>query len=209
MCYSKRVSAVTFVFNLFGSIALYQLGSISTLQRLAVFFFWIGLQQLYDWIFWTWSPPSQINSFVTKLAMISNHLQPIVLFVVSEKQKQNLLSLGLLLLYTIYIAIYTARIWSVVDYTEVTPSSGSSLEWKWNNQVGGGFVYFLFMLSFLVQFLIGFTSPWNVLMCGFSLLSYLIAWFDWNKQHVVGRGWCWLGALGPGLVLTLDLLVFS
>ena len=58
-----------------------------TNKILAIFFAFIGLMQLFDWIFWENQNISNqneklINFIFTKIAMFVNHLQPIVLAIV-------------------------------------------------------------------------------------------------------------------------------
>lgn len=202
MCYSKRVSAITWFISWISSLALFGGTNNQSLHSLALFFFWIGLQQLWDWLLWSWTPPDIRNFIVTKVSMLCNHAQPIILWIVSPWHHP--LPSMFVFLYIGAAIPYTIQIWDRIVYTEVTCVSNPSLEWKWNNQPGANRVYSLFMLSFLTQFALGFATPWNYLLCIFSILSYLVAWLDWHKQQVVGRFWCWLGALGPILLWILE-----
>ena len=114
----------------------------------AFIFAFIGLMQLYDWIFWenqdiTNKSQADINFVTTKLAMITNHLQPIVLalLIYYFKGKIGKISTYMLVIYVIFMMIYSIKTFNKITYTLtekvdvrrlVKDEERTSLFWEWN-----------------------------------------------------------------------------
>ena len=89
--------------------------------------------QIYDVIFWLNQSNNNINYIFTKIAMITNYLQPIILsYLISQHYKLNNLTTIILLLYVIYGLYYCINSFNKIDYTLVSKDSKPVLDWKWN-----------------------------------------------------------------------------
>lgn len=194
MCFSAGASQAGFLASVVGSLVLAPLD-----PALAIFFGFVGLMQLYDYIFWTHPPSSQANQATTKLAMMSNHLQPIVLtmavaFFRGTPQPLTLLTTAA---YAIVAAVYTTVHWDRVRSTTVTEKTTPSLYWSWNDQYGSDLLYLLFLASFTTTFMQEYPHPMNGILAALSLSTFAAAWFKYKGYASVGRFWCYFAAFVP------------
>lgn len=104
--------------------------------------------QLFDIIFWSNQNiqdenKAKINYFTTKIAMLANHLQPIVLAVLIYVFTSNLgrLSTNIIIIYTIAVSLYTITAYQNIKYTLVENTNiknsnkkQHALKWEWNLQ---------------------------------------------------------------------------
>lgn len=194
MCFSAQASQVGFLASIAGSLVLSPLD-----PGLAVFFAFVGLMQLYDYIFWTYPPSSQENQVATKLAMVSNHLQPIVLAAAVGISRGGLqpLTIYTATAYAVTALVYTTVHWNSVKTTAVTPKTSPSLYWSWNDRPGSAVMYMLFLASFTVTFMQGYPYPLNGVLAGLSLSTFAAAWFKYQGYAAVGRFWCYFASLVP------------
>jgi hypothetical protein len=169
--------------------------------------------QLYDAIFWNYPPTgesssttnnsnSNINQITTKLAIITNHLQPIILGLLIYYFNGSLTKTSkiLLLFYTICIVIYTISLWNKISYTTVSERSSPSLDWKWNHQYGAQFVYFIFLLTLIVLFYQNIKIG-GKLATFLTLISFLFSLYKYQIKEASGRFWCYFAAFAPLIFL--------
>lgn len=76
MCFSARVSLLTYVLGMSGSLALYNSGA----WTLALFYATVVQMQLVDLIIWTFPTCSSLNTAATRAGILINHLEPLVLY---------------------------------------------------------------------------------------------------------------------------------
>jgi hypothetical protein len=160
--------------------------------------------QLYDYIFWTNLSKNDVNKLTTKIAMISNHLQPIVLAVLIMyfgKIPIKPLSSFIVLLYSIVMTIYSISIWNKLDYTLVEPKTAPSLNWKWNEYTGSVLVYGIFMTSITVLLIQHFPFPVNYVFALLGILTYIFSWHYYKGKTTIGRFWCFFASFLPLLVV--------
>ena len=195
MCYSKSASLISFITSLVGCVVLFAFDKV-----LALFLGFVGLMQLWDYIFWAYPGQNVVNAFFTKVAMVSNHLQPLVLIaLLSTRQQVGMLSAVLGTIYGVLGGLYTIVHWNDTSYTVVTSQSYPSLYWEWNTLTGALLVYALYMASLLVTFYQHYTSPLNWILMATTLGSFVFAWY-YYKGKSVGRFWCYFAAFMPLLL---------
>lgn len=152
--------------------------------------------QLYDYIFWNNLTKNNINHIFTKIAMITNHLQPIILaLAIIYIKKDKLLNIEKISLasYTIIATIYTIYYWNDIDYTLITEKSKPSLQWLWNDKDGNILLYLLYIISISLLFYNHFPYPGNIIVILLFILSFLFSGFYYFKNKAVGRFWCYYG----------------
>lgn len=193
MCYSPKVSLIAFFTNLIGCIILYYYNPI-----LSLFFIYVSLMQLYDYIFWTNLGENKINYYFTQIAMITNHLQPIILalLILYFQKKIKKTSVIMLGIYVASILIYTFINYKNIKYTLVTKDSNNSLFWAWNYGFGRRIIYLIFLLTLCILFIQHLEMPINYIMAIVSVLSILFAWYKF-KGMTIGRFWCYLASFLP------------
>ena len=146
MCYTSSTSIKAFIIGVISSLLLVYSSNNNDYKIIGYFFLFVSCMQLFDALFWNYPPPLETNKIATKFAILFNHLQPIVLFLLINHYNKGQIHTGsklLTLFYTIIITIYTISLWNKVNYTTVTDRSSPSLDWEWNRQKFSSFVYFI------------------------------------------------------------------
>ena len=221
MCYSKEVSQRSFIINIITSYILYTYSHKIENKLFALMFAFIGLMQLYDWIFWenqdiTFKTQADINFVTTKLAMITNHLQPIVLtfLIYYFKGKIGKMSTYILIIYITLMMIYSIKTFNKITYTLtekvdvrrlVKDEKRTSLFWEWNynEKDGNVVVYSIFLLTVTFLFYENISYPMNIIMSFITVFTYGLSWYIF-KGHALGRFWCNFSAFIPLLILFIN-----
>lgn len=215
MCYSLETSQKSAITGFLTSIILYKFTFNQNKQThlifksLALFFLFVSLMQVYDWIFWlnpfTNQENLNINFIFTKIAMISNHLQPIILaLVVSLYTKLNYFTKLTVFIYTIVALFYSIYAYNKITYTVVTDKSSPALEWEWNNLPGAFYFYALFLFTFcVVSFNLPF--PFNYILFFINIATFTFSYYT-LKKNIIGRIWCKIVAYIPLLFIIIQYL---
>lgn len=198
MCYTLSVSRNSFLLNIASCLLLYTYSArYPDGKILSLFFAYVGLMQLFDWIFWENQEKNNVNFIFTKIAMIVNHTQPLLLggLILLFKGKIQDLGLLLLVMYTILSLIYTVSSFNDIDYTLVKLEDGKkSLYWQWNFKYNNGYVYALFVLVLGILAYQNLNSPMNVL---FTIVNFITFYLAHDKNTSIGRIWCNYASLVP------------
>jgi hypothetical protein len=215
MCYTATTSLYSFCIGFISSLVLLFIGlrnrSTQSNQSnwpiiIGGFFLFVSLMQLYDYLFWTHSPTSAINQMATKAAILTNHLQPILLFcliwivssTVKGERKIGTWSKWIIGLYTIAIIPYTILCLKRVKYTTVTAESNPSLYWGWNHQSYASVIYVLFLASLILTFYENIKVEWVKWTAVLATIgTFLFTYIKYNKQLASGRFWCYAAAFVP------------
>jgi hypothetical protein len=214
MCYSKEVSQRSFIINVITCYILYNYKSDNNTHKiLALFFAFVGLMQLFDWIFWEHQSENgkRVNFIFTKIAMIANHLQPIILATLLYifNGKLAIVSKITILFYTIVILHYTTNL--NIDYTLVktvktkSDKVKTSLYWQWNSAHNSYLVYTIFLITLSVLSFENFNYPMNIILVFINLSSFFLANFYYKSEYV-GRFWCETASIIPLILLILNKL---
>lgn len=163
MCYDIQTSLIALVVNIVTSIVLFIVAKnkenkekdanvSNQLKAIALFFLFVGFMQFWDILFWSYDATTKVNMYATKMAMIWNHLEPIVLalLIYLFMGKLTMPSMIALAVYVVAIVAYSANGWSELRGTEATKDTCGSLYWQWNNMKGNTFVYGLLLICLLM-----------------------------------------------------------
>jgi len=205
MCYTYETSIHGFVIGTIASLFLFfskvkKEGVKEYIPKmLGILFMFVSLMQYYDSVFWSNPPPSKKNEKYTKIAAITNNIQPLVVGLVIYYYKGSLSSMSkkLLLVYAIMAYIYTKSEWNTLKYTEVTEESKPSLFWKWNHFNGSKYFYlfFVFILNYLFINEIGGSVGKFIALA--VTLTFVYSLWKYDKILSLGRFWCYYAALLP------------
>jgi hypothetical protein len=207
MCVSLRMSIISSITSLISASILYYFSKETVYKRLALFFLFVSLMQWYDIIFWLNQTPNTTNYVFTKIAMISNHLQPIVLaYVLSSEIKLNTITQILLYTYMIYAFFYSIVCFQNIQYTLVTPRTSPVLDWEWNFIHGYMIMYVLF---FVLDACILFHLPYplNYIMITIQISSFVFSKYItrfFSVVHTAGKLWCVLASYIPIILLFIQ-----
>jgi hypothetical protein len=214
MCYDLEASIKSSIIGVLSCYILYNsvlnVKKHSTYQMLALFFLFVTLMQIYDWIFWETlkdnNGKNKTNYIFTKIAMITNHLQPIVLaYLINRVHPLNDISKLIVGLYTLSALIYSIYVFYKIDYTVVSKKSTPTLDWQWNSEKYSSLFYGLFLLSFtLISYNLIF--PLNLLMILINTGTFLFSYHVY-KNGTLGKGWCTIAAYVPLLLVMMEMVV--
>lgn len=207
MCYDLQTSLIALIINIVTSILLFTVASNqkinmeknNQLKAIALFFLFIGFIQFWDVIFWSYDAATKVNMYATKMAMIWNHLEPIVLalFIYLFMGKLTMPSMIALAVYTVTIVAYSANGWSELRGTEATKDTCGSLYWQWNHMKGNTLVYGLFLICLLVLVQQQFTGWVRWLSMVIITGTYFFSLYKYSINASVGRFWCYFAAFCP------------
>lgn len=201
MCYSPEASLSAFVVTTCTSLVLVRYNAV-----LGWFFLYVGLMQLFDLIFWTHRGQNNINWRTTKVAMIVNHLQPLVLMALLWKFGSKPIASWVVIavmVYAVVVMAYSVDCWNKISYTVVDVKSAPSLYWQWNDVRGACLVYGLYLFALVALCLDGFAWPLNVTSASVVFLSFILSMYYYKGQTSVGRFWCYFAAYVPLLIIGL------
>ena len=205
MCYSLTDSVVAFVVNIISSCILYiKSNGNAQIQVTALFFAFVGVMQFWDIIFWSFPPQiyGKINGLATKMAMIWNHLEPIILSILIwiYMGKLGWVSFVLICIYSLCSGLYTISIWKSVKHTDKC-CNGNSLFWEWNYRKYATHIYLLFIITSFVLFYENFSGNFKILVIFYSLWAFLFSKYKYSINRNTGRFWCTLVAFAPLLFI--------
>lgn len=201
MCYSANISKISFFTNLIASIVLFNTKGPDVLKTIAIFFGYIGIVQLYDWILWE-NQDNDINMIVTKMQMFHVNFEPILLYILVWilNKKMSMSSYLIVIVYSIYAVFYSIKMFDKkYDYTTIEKiDNKDSLVWRWNTNSE---LYIFFVLSFLVTGYTNFQYPQNIFFT--FLTSSTLAFGLFYKNSEAGRYWCKISSYIPLLFVIL------
>ena len=204
MCYSELASKRALQTSMVSCVFLYYLSTDHSYKLLALFFSYVSLMQLYDWIFWTTESKS-VNKVVTKLAMISNNFQPTILGLLIYFYKSNMSATSTLVLklYTFLSFVYSVWSFNKISVTKVTDESTPSLYWQWNNLEYSDVFYVIFLATMSFFAYSGFSYPLNMIMVFINIVSFTLSDYYYKNIDSIGRLWCYYASYIPSLLLIL------
>lgn len=217
MCYSLTHSYQAFFINLITCYILYNYNNNIERKILALFFGFVGLMQLFDIIFWSNQNiqdenKAKINYFTTKIAMLANHLQPIVLAILIYvfKSKLGRISKNIIIIYTIVVSLYTIRAYQNIKYTLVeniniknSNKKQPALKWEWNLQNNYHFIYSIFLLTLVILSYENFKYPFKIILSFINVFTFALS-SHFYKSQFVGRFWCKIAAYIPLVFLIIQ-----
>jgi hypothetical protein len=204
MCYSAETSIESFLVNQISGWILF-----FTFDKfLALYTMYIGLIQVYEYIFWTNQTKNAWNYWTTKLAMLTVNFQPIVLaagIVYMNQLTLNIVCKIVLSVYVTFCVLFSIYSWFQIDYTLVTKETAPGLFWQWTWLPGSIFFYPLYTTTFVCLFLYNFPYPLNLLLCGIILFGFI---FNFLKYMITSaRMWCYIASFSPIYIIAYYLML--
>lgn len=218
MCYNKNSSINATIIGMLSSLLLYKnqftnhTENREVFQQLALFFAFVTLMQIYDAIFWHSLQDNQgknnVNYSFTKLAMITNHLQPLVLaYLINKYIPLNNITRLVIFTYLIVAFVYSIEAYKIIDYTLVTKKSTPALHWQWNTLEStifkSEYVYALFLIVLSIISL-HLPYPISYIMMLVNLSTFFFSKYNY-KNLEIGRMWCHIAAYVPLLLLIFEM----
>jgi hypothetical protein len=220
MCYTSTDSIIAYIINLVTSLTLFYKTKNNDYKIIALFFLFVGQMQLFDYLLWKNTSCNLTNKIVTKFAIIFNHLQPVVLYLLVRYYKKTnkketeytKYSKLIIVLYLLVIIPYTTNLWQSSDCTIndsvccTLPFKKENdltvLDWQWNTRKFSNSVYFIFVLALVINSLEIKTN--GLLFTILIILTLVVAAKIPIFNKSIGRGWCYFASLCPLLFLALN-----
>jgi len=192
MCYSVEASKTAFFINIISTFILYNYSKDPEYKVIAIFFGYVGIVQLYDWILWE-NQGNNINYIISIIQMLHINLEPFVLaylfYNLNGKLSNN--SLIITLLYGCVLCVFLIMMFNRFEYTTI---ENNRLQWKWIKNPNN-ILFVLFVISLIVLGYENLHAPKNIV---FVLLTILSVTFGiYYKYEEIGRYWCKIGAYSP------------
>ena len=204
MCYNKNISLGTYILGLVGCYNLY----INYNYKIeAIILAWVIQMQLVEYILWENQSCNDTNKITTKLGLIINHLEPIILWIsilfLSSKEFPewiNLFMLGFCVITFFYTKdILDKKNKDISDEcTTVTNESKPHLYWAWNSQHKSGMYYALFLICFNILIINGVDHGYH--FSTLVTLSFFISAGIYKDSKSVGAMWCFISAYMPWII---------
>jgi hypothetical protein len=194
MCFNEKVSIITYIFGIIGCINLY---FNLNLKIEAIIFAWIIQMQLIEYFLWNNQSCNQINIDVTKVGIIVNHLEPIVLWItilaLSTHKLPDYVNI-LMILFVIVTYLYTKNIF----LDKCTLKKNNNLIWEWNRGEYNIIYYLFFIICINLLFLYGVNDGKKlaILITALFLISYIF----YRDEKSVGAMWCFFSAFCPWII---------
>jgi hypothetical protein len=182
MCFNAEVSISTYLIGMMGCFLLFQRKH----YIVAITFAWVVQMQLIEYFLWksqNCRNPFQHkrNVFFSKIGIIINHLEPIILYLSILYFAKTHLPYWvhlLVLVYMICAIFYMRGAWLEQSCVAITEISSPHLYWKWNTF--GKFYqlfYTLFLCTVCLLFLYVLPPPYNQLVSLLVLFFFLLSYF--------------------------------
>ena len=206
MCFNAQISLSTYIIGIVGSSILFYQGY----KAEAIFYFWVIQMQLIEFFLWMTIQSQNhsqcilpsINKLTTKLAIVINHMEPIILWVAillfSKISLPNVVHI-IVILFIIVSIFYTLNVFKIKECTTVTDDSYPHLHWKWNHGPNHIIYYSLFVIVLLLLSLFGLERGYiNALLV---IVSFMISCLIYAEKHSAGALWCFAAAFAPWILI--------
>ena len=202
MCYSERISLLTFLTGSVFSMAI-ALRKNRNYTILGGFLLFVSLMQGIEYLLWRHPVCDQYNKNISILGMILNHAQPVVLsgLLIGLGGRNVPILLGITAIYLLTIIPYSFQFLTEESLQcTTTQSNDPHLVWNWNTLKGSKFVYGIFLASFALLFSFGMPDAnRGLLYAVVSVLTYMTSSLFYDRK-VMGALWCFYTSFIPALV---------
>ena len=200
MCYSAPISLATFSLGFGFSVLLTQ--SADRFQMLMGYFLgFVSLMQFIEYLLWKHPICDDYNKTVSVIGMFLNHLQPVVLALLTGAvYGKNLGVLTLLTMsYLVVIIPYSLQFTSDLQCSTKQCEGNPHLVWQWNTLQYSDAVYAVFLATFAGVGLYGMPSGTGALFSTVAVASYMLSGWIYDRK-VMGSLWCFWTAFVPAIL---------
>lgn len=201
MCYSANVSLLTFTIGI-GFSALLVFSEDKYHRLLGWFLGFVSFMQLIEYLLWMHPVCDEYNKMISLIGMVLNHLQPVVLALLTGlfyRQRLPVLA-ALVAVYLAVIIPYSAQFTSDLRCsTRQCEATDPHIVWNWNTMKGDRLVYLVFLGTFVGVGLAGMPLKVGGLFAAGSVLTYGLSSLIYDRK-VMGSLWCFWTAFIPSAI---------
>jgi hypothetical protein len=201
MCFSARISLLSFTFGIIGSILVYTLDGPSN-KIISLFLAFVSFMQLIEYFLWKHQICDYYNKLLSKIGMWLNHLQPVVLgllVIIFNNTNHNMFYVSLIiLLYLCGIIPYSLQYKNIENLQcTIRNIKTQHLSWKWNDLKYNKIIYTLFFCSALI--LIFYIGLPNETLKIYAVIATIITYVSsvLIYRNNIGALWCFYTAFIP------------
>lgn len=205
MCFNKDISILSYIVGISGCILLYY----RDYKIEGLLYAFVIQMQLIEYLLWLNNKCNWINKTITKIGIILNHLQPIILYLLIIYYNSNINKTSLIIINIIIIIYFISTILYLFHNYKLLNSCTIGIENEkelfWNIQYGKFKKYYsIFLLSIVLLILLGLKKH-NYLNAYIIILTFIISFVKYHKYKAVGTIWCLFAAYIP---LLLNIIYF-
>jgi hypothetical protein len=199
MCYSENISITTYIVGLIGCGILIKYNYYVE----AVIYFWVIQMQLVEYFIWRNQNCNIVNKNVTKIGLLVNNLEPVVLwlgiYLFSKKILPDWVNY-VMIVFVVISLIYSYQVYG--DYcTNVTEESKPYLYWKWNTGKYFEYYYAFFLIVINILCIYGVENGYKAAIIINTL--FFTSRMIYSKYNSVGNLWCFATAFAPFITLLI------
>lgn len=208
MCFNARVSIITYIIGMYGTYLLYNKKNTNNenYNKIAALFFLCVIQmQLVEYILWNNQTCNDINKNITKIGIIINHLEPIILylgFLLYQKDYLTPFINNYMIIYIIITIIYTISIFNS-KCSLVTEISKPHIYWDWNYKKYYELYYSYFLLTLMILLYHITKTNKKYLFIFITIFSFSLSYLLYYDIKSVGSLWCFFAAFMPYIGLLI------
>lgn len=202
MCFSERVSWLTFGLSMAGIVAVLVAKKDNPEARVLVLaLIGVGAMQAFEALLWR-DPGNKVTAHA---AMLVNHLQPVILWALSRRYL-TVKNPEAARIADVLVSVYAAAILlhSINRYREMRDMvtlQKNGLHWSWNYGPHAQFAYVAYMALACATVAAYFEAPAPIIAV--ILGTYMTSRVMYANRGMIGSMWCFYGAFLPWLVLLL------
>jgi len=191
MCFNKDVSILSYLIGFSGCILLYY----RDYKIEALLYAFIIQMQLIEYLLWLNNSCNLINKTITKIGIVLNHFQPIILYFLIIYYNSNLDKYRKIIIYITTTIAYLIYNYKLLDSCTIGIENKKELFWE--IQHGHLFEYYhIFVFALFFMILLGLKKH-NYLNAYIILASIIISYIVYDKNKAVGTIWCLFAAYIP------------
>jgi hypothetical protein len=209
MCWNAPVSISTYLMGITGSYWLYRNGY----RAEALFYGWVVQMQLIEFGLWLTLPctpatatlSTTLNIMISRLGLLINHTEPMVLWYAIAKYNNTKNSSplprwvhGMMLAFVVATIWYSEIAWvDIRQCTSVSERSKPHLDWTWNREPFCRPYYLYFLACMAMLALNGLGGRNGRVQAAIMLTSYAASYYIYRDYNTVGEMWCFMAAFPP------------
>jgi hypothetical protein len=193
MCFSRKLSMLSFLFGLFSSLMLIIYGNkeyYKTNLAIGYFFIFVSLMQLIEYFIWSdLDCKNGLNKLGSLLGPLFNHFQPLILLLLGYLylKSNNFISMNIVYFLNIIYIYYVLYIYFIVYMKKnnlcVGLNKNNHLDWNWKYSFNYLFYYIIVFIN-----VINYINNKNILIV--LLISLLLNIFTYYKFNLnIGEFW--------------------
>jgi hypothetical protein len=201
MCLNKEVSIITYGIGLISCLILY----LRDYKIEALLYGFVIQMQLIEYLLWLNNRCNNINKIITKIGIVINHLQPVILYLIiiyfnndNINKFLKIIIHIIIIIYLISISIYFSFNYKLLNSCTIGIPNEKELQWEIQYGKNKKF-YFIFVSSLVLLLLLGFIKH-NYLNAYLILLTFIISYVKYYETKGIGTIWCLFAAYIPLLL---------